>query len=618
MKVFLSLGMVRGTVAGLAGTICGAGLTALVRWAVGMAAWNPGAVFTVGILTGVAAYLAGAGVFTHWARWATGGRGDGEETVRRGWTRYFSVDTNHKVIGIQYLVTALIFLPFAVALQILGRLEMTRLFGSLMTSATYESIISDHGIVMLFIVVLPAFAGVMNYVVPLLVGARDMAFPHLNALSFWLVPAAGLLTVFSLAAGGFDTGWTVYAPLSSSYAKLGMNLILLGVFVGGLSSILTAVNLLTTILKMRAPGMTLFRMPVFVWSALATTGLSLVFTQYVAVAFLLVLFEKQFGLGFFRPEQGGHPLLYQYLFWFYSHPAVYVFVLPGLGLISDMIPVFARKALFGYKGVAVSSPGIALGGTFVFAHHMFAAGMPGWLRVPFMISTLLVAVPTGVKVFAWVATMWSGKLRITVPFLFVLSSILIFLIGGLTGIPLGIVPTDLYLHDTYFVVGHFHATLFGGFFLPLMAGIFYWYPKATGRMLSERLGRWQWLALTLGSAGLVVPMMGLGILGQRRRVDEYTTGMGAQQLHILTAVAGIIVFAGLVLLAVNIVRSLKTGAPAGDNPWEARTLEWQVSSPPPEDNFAVIPRVVGEPHAYGIPGAVHAVVPGRKVSSEGM
>jgi cytochrome c oxidase subunit I len=612
MRLILSLGMVRGTLTGLAGTAVGVGLAMLVRLFMGLVPWNPGADLTIGMFTGALGYLIGVGVLDHWARWSVGKRSQEEmRPPRPAWARYFGSDTNHKVIGIQYLVTALIFLPFAVALQVLGRFDLTKLIPSLISPSAYESVISDHGIVMLFIVVLPAWSGLMNYVIPLLIGSRDVAFPHLNAFTYGLLPPAGLLAVFSLAAGGFDTGWTVYAPLSSSFEKVGMNLVLVGVFLSGLSSILTAVNILTTIFKMRAPGMTLFRMPIFVWSTLATTGLSLVFTQYIAVSFLLVLFEKQFGLGFFRPDQGGQPLLYQYLFWFYSHPAVYVFVLPGLGILSDLVSVFSRKPLFGYAGVAISSPGIAIGGVFVFAHHMFAAGIPALLRVPFMVTTLLVSVPTGVKVFAWVATMWQGKLRMAVPFLFVLSSMMIFLIGGLMGIPLGVVPTDLYLHDTYFVVGHFHAMLFGGFFLPLMAGIYYWYPKATGRMLSDAMGRWQWALMTLGTSGIFIPLLVLGLLGQRRRVADYTLGHGFQQLHIVTFIGALLVFAGVVILIVNIVRSMKKGVIAGDNPWQSRTLEWTVPSPPPEDNFVEIPRVVGRPNDYGVPGSVHSAPPGR-------
>jgi cytochrome c oxidase subunit 1 len=371
---------------------------------------------------------------------------------------------------------------------------------------------------------------------------------------------------------------------------------------------LGAVNFLTTIFKMRAPGMGLFRMPIFVWSALATTALTLTFTQFIGMSFLMVLFQRLLGMGFFNPQMGGQVLLYQYLFWFYSHPAVYVFVLLGLGIISDIIPVFARKPLFGYKAVAISSIGIAAGGTIVFAHHMFAAGIPAFLKIPFMVTTLLVAVPTGVKIFAWVSTMWLGKLRITTAFLFVLSAIVTFLIGGLTGVPLGIVPVDLYLHDTYYVVGHFHATLFGGFLLPLMAAIYFWFPKVSGRMLSEKLGKIQWLLMTVGTTLLILPMLGLGIEGMRRRVFDYSLTLGFRPLHIATAVGGFLIFIGLVILAYNMISSARRGALAGRNPWNSLTLVWQVSSPPPEENFETIPQVVGYPYGYGQEGAVDAIM----------
>jgi cytochrome c oxidase subunit I len=592
LKRVLATDAVRGAVIGLLGTGFGIGLTMLIRLAMGMPAYSPGPVLTVSIFTGVLAYLIALGVFSYWVRWAFGlPPKKEEETHKRGWVRYFNVDTNHKIIGIQYAVAGLFFLPYAVALQLIGRVNLSDPTAQMISTSAYESIISDHGIVMLFMVVLPVFSGLMNFFVPLQIGARDVAFPHLNAFTFWLIPPAGLLAVFSLAAGGFDTGWTVYPPLSTSFENAGMNLILIAVFLSGLSSILTAVNIITTTVKLRAPGMNLFRMPIFMWSTLATVGLTLIFTQFIAIVFLMVLFERLFGMGFFNPSAGGQPLLYQYLFWFYSHPAVYVFVLIGLGVISDIIPVFVRKPLFGYKGVAIASPGIALGGTVVFAHHMFAAGIPGFMRVPFMITTLLVAIPTGVKVFAWVATIWMGKIRLKTPLLFVLTAIVLFLIGGLTGVPLGIVPVDLYLHDSYWVVGHFHAMLFGGFLMPTMAAIYYWFPKVSGRMLREGLGKIQWLLMTVGMFLLVVPMLGLGIEGMRRRVAAYTFTLGFQQMHILTAIGGFLVFSGLVILVYNLVVSLKRGIPAGNNPWDARSLEWQTTSPPPEENFLQVPQL---------------------------
>jgi cytochrome c oxidase subunit I len=616
LKTIFSLDAVRGLLAGLLGTAVGMGVTMAVRLAMGLPAWNAGPVLTIGIIVGVIAYLSVLGVFNYWFRWATGAdRGEEMEPPKPSWKRYFNVDTNHKVIGVQYMVTALVFLPFAVILQLIGRLDLSKIIPSLSPNA-YETVISDHGLTMLFIVVLPALSGMMNYLMPLMIGAKDVAFPRLNALSYWIVPPAGILVACGLLAGGFDTGWTVYPPLSAAFENIGMNFVLLGIYIGGFSSILGAVNFLATIFKMRAPGMGPFRMPVFIWATLATTGLSLVFTQFIAMSFLMVLLERLMGMGFFNPTMGGQPLLYQYLFWFYSHPAVYVFVLLGLGIITEVIPVFARKPVFGYKAVALASPAIALGGTVVFVHHMFAAGIPVFLRIPFMVTTLLVAVPTGIKLFAWSATMWMGKIITSTALLFAVSSALIFLVGGLTGIPLGIVPVDLYLHDTYWVVGHFHGTLFGGFLLPFMAAIYFWFPKVSGRMLSERWGKIQCLLMTLGALLLMFPMLLLGIEGMRRRVFDYTAGLGFQQLHTATAVGGFLIFAGIVILAYNIIASLKHGKEAGPNPWNSQTLEWQTSSPPPEENFAETPQVVGSPYGYGVEGSVHAVFGQANVTKE--
>jgi len=600
MKTIFSLGIVKGTLAGLAGTGAGMGITILIRFAMGLPVSDLEPAIVVGIILGVITYLVVLGVFNYWFRWAVKGlSGDSEPVLpKQGWIRYFNVDTNHKVIGIQYLVTALVFLPFAVSLQLVGRLDLSQLIPGLSANA-YESIISVHGLTMFFIVVVPAFTGLMNYLIPLQIGSRDMAFPRLNAFTFWMLPPAGLLLIFSLLGGGFNTGWTVYPPLSASFQNVSMDLALIAIYLAGLSSILTGANVLVTVFKMRAPGMGLFRMPVFVWASIATTAMTLTFTQFIGMSFLMVLLERTMGMGFYNPQLGGQVLLYQYMFWFYSHPAVYVFVLIGLGIISDLVPVFSRKPLFGYKAVAISSLAIAIGGMFVFAHHMFAAGMNAALRVPFMVTTMLVAVPTGIKMFAWVATMWLGKLRLTAAFLFVLTAIVVFLVGGLTGIPLGIVPVDLYLHDTYWVVGHFHCMLFGGFLLPVMAAIYYWFPKVSGKMLSERLGKIQWLLMTLGTFALILPMLGLGLEGMRRRVVIAPVGLNLYPLNLTTAIAGFIIFAGLVILAVNLVRSLRHGEPAGNNPWNARTLEWQISSPPPDNNFNQIPQIVGDPFGYG-------------------
>lgn len=606
----LSLGLVRAIIGGLLGAGTGLAITTGIRGASGMQpAYSPAPATAVGALLGLVGFLLGAGAFNSWLRWVRGQ--DAYAPPPPGglttWARYFCFDTNHKVIGVQYMVTSLAFMFFAGPLGILDRIELTSPGPTIMDPATYNSVISTHGIIMIAVMLI-GISGMMNYLLPLMIGARDMAFPRLNALSFWVVPPAGFLLVLSLFVGGHDTGWTGYPPLSAR-AALGMQFMLLGIYIAGFSSILGGINFITTIIKMRAPGMGFFRMPIFAWGALATAFLQLTFTQFIGMAFLMVALERLLGLGFFVPEKGGNVILYQHLFWFYSHPAVYVFVLPGLAVISEIVPVFSRKPLFGYPLVALSGPGIALGGAFVWGHHMFAAGMEEWLRVPFMFTTLVVAVPTGVKVFSWLATMWLGRLRLQTPFLFVLTAIVVFLIGGLTGVVQGIVPVDLHLTDTYWIVGHFHSTIFGGFVFPLMAAIYYWFPKVTGRLLHEGLGKAHWAMMSLGFFLLYMPMFYLGIHGLRRRVFDYLPGLGYEPWNIVSAGGGLLIALSLLVFVANILITARWGAPATANPWRARTLEWQVSSPPPEENFATLPQVLDNPYGYGVPGSVHAVFP---------
>jgi cytochrome c oxidase subunit 1 len=373
----------------------------------------------------------------------------------------------------------------------------------------------------------------------------------------------------------------------------------------GLSSILGAVNLITTILTMRAPGMTMFRMPIFVWGILATSIIALTATQLISLAFLMVVVQRLLGMGFFDPAQGGNPILFQHLFWFYSHPAVYIFVLPGLGVISELLPVFSRKPLFGYKWVALSSMAIALAGFLVWAHHMFTSGMASFLRVPFMFTTLLVAVPTGVKIFSWVATMWGGKLTFPTPMLFTLGAISVFLIGGLSGPPNGIVTTDLFLHDTYWIVGHFHATMFGGFVFPFFAALYYWFPKMTGHMYNERLGKLHfWLMLPafwVQSLG----QMQVGLKGMRRRIVDYDAALGIDAGQLLITIAGFVIAVSVLIMIINLVYSARRGRVAERNPWRSRSPEWQVSSPIPEVSYAQPFQVVGEPYDYGLPDTAY-------------
>jgi len=468
----------------------------------------------------------------------------------------------------------------------------------------YNTFMSLHGIVMIMSILLGVGA-TSNYLVPLLIGASDMAFPRLNGFAFWINVPSAILLLSSLFLGGFDTGWTGYPPLSVR-APLGMQMFFLGVYLFGLSSILGALNIITTILTMRAKGMTLFRMPIFVWTSLATSIISLTATQLIALSFQMVMFQRLLGMGFFDPVKGGNVILFQHLFWFYSHPAVYVFILTGLGTISELLPVFVRKPLFGYKWVALSSLGIALVGFFVWAHHMFTSGMQEFLRVPFMYSTLLVAVPTGIKFFSWVATIWRGKLSFETPMLFTLGAIMIFLVGGLTGPPNGTVATDLHLHDTYFIVGHFHATMFGGFVFPFMAAVYFWFPKVTGRMYNENLGRLHFFMMFPAFFVQSFGQMFVGLFGMRRRIADYDPSLGIEPTHLLITIAAFVIATSVLIFFINLIVSAKRGRIAEPNPWRSRSPEWTLPSPIPVHNYQDNPfEVVGEPYDYGLPGSVY-------------
>jgi cytochrome c oxidase subunit 1 len=383
-----------------------------------------------------------------------------------------------------------------------------------------------------------------------------------------------------------------------------MQMFFVGVFFNGWSSILGALNLITTIIRLRAPGMTLFRMPIFAWATLATSIIALTATQLIGLSFQMVMFERLFGMGFFEPAKGGNPILFQHLFWFYSHPAVYIFVLPGLGVISELLPVFVRKPLFGYRWVAMSSLGIALVGFLVWGHHMFTSGMEEYLRVPFMYSTLLVAVPTGIKFFSWVATLWQGRIRTPVPMLFVLGAIVVFLMGGLSGPPNGVVATDLHLHDTYFVVGHFHDTMFGGYIFPLFAAIYYWFPKVSGRKLNETLGRLHFWLMTPSFLVMTFGQMWVGMLGMRRRIADYDPAQGFDTAHFVITMAGFLIGLSVLIFFINLVMSLRRGEVAVGNVWQSRSPEWQLlPSPAPMHNYPQPFRVVGEPYDYGLKGS---------------
>ncbi len=602
-----SLGLARGLAGMVLGFALGLILVHFVRMLLGMdPVWNPEPAWVTGAILGSLGFLLGVGVVSDWLKWTDGRETplqDGPPAGKPAWVRYFGPDQNHKVIGVQYTVTGILLLGTAGSFAMIFRTELSKAGIQFLPADLFNTFISIHGIVMIASILL-GVGGLMNYLVPLMLGARDMAFPRLNSFGFWVSVPGAILIVLALFFGGWDTGWTGYAPLSVR-GPLGIDFFMLGVFIFGFSSILGAVNLIATVVGMRAPGMSMFRMPIFVWASLATSLIQLTGTQLIALSFLMVVLERIFNMGFFDPASGGKVLLFQHLFWFYSHPAVYIFILPGLGIISELLPVFARKPLFGYKWIALSSMAIAIIGFLVWAHHMFTSGMSESLRVPFMYSTMLVAVPTGVKFFSWLGTMWRGKLTFPTPMLFVLTSIAVFLIGGLTGPPLATVPTDLHLHDSYYVVGHFHATMFGGFVFPFFAALYFWFPKITGRMYNERLGQVHWFFQTVGFYTMSLFMMRAGLLGMRRRIVDYDPALGVEGFQTVVTWAGWIIFFSVLIGVFNLVWSAYRGKVAEPNPWGSRSPEWQIPSPVPEHNYEEPFEVVGDPYDYGVPGSVY-------------
>jgi len=564
----------------------------------------PGDTLDLGIFIGsifsVVGFLLFAGVLTDWLKWLAGKRPPlkhGPPEGRPEWTRYLNVDVNHKVIGIQYGITGLFVFLVGGLFALIFRLELTQPGMQFLTYEKYNTLFSAHGIVMIVSILLGVGA-MSNYLVPLMVGASDMPFPRLNALSYWISVPPVVLVLAAMVVGGWDTGWVAY-PTLSLRGPIGTQLFLMGFYLFGFSSIASSINIIATVVFMRAPGMSFFRMPIFVWGALSAALIQLTATQTVGISLLLSIMERSLGTTFFDPVNGGQPILYQHLFWFYSHPVVYVFVLPGLGVISELLPVFARKPLFGYKWIALSSLGIALVGFLVWAHHMFVSGMDDSLRVPFMITTLFVAIPTGVKFFSWVATLWEGKISFETPMLFVLGAISVFLIGGVTGPILGTIPSDLMLHDSYWVVGHFHATMFGGFVFPYFAAIYYWYPKVTGRMYNEKLGKLHFWLMVPGFWVMSFGQMSAGIAGMRRRIADYDPALGVTGQQILITIAAFVIAWSVVIFVYNLISSTRRAPMTNPNPWRSRSPEWHTASPTPELNYDVTFEVVGDPYDYG-------------------
>lgn len=519
------------------------------------------------------------------------------------WKRFFSFSTDHKVIGIQYIVTSFLFFLIGGIFAMIVRGELITPEADLVDRTVYNAMFTLHGTVMLFLWTFPVLAGLANYLVPLMIGARDMAFPRLNALAFWMVPVFGIVLMGSfLAPGGpAQAGWWSYPPVSlqnpTGALISGQFLWLLAVALSGISSILGAVNIVTTIIRMRSPGMTFFRMPVFVWAVLSAQIIQLFGLPALTAGAIMLLFDLTLGTSFFDPAKGGDPILFQHFFWFYSHPAVYVIILPIFGIFSEIFPVYARKPLFGYKVVAISSLIIVGLSAIVWVHHMFASGTPGWMRMLFMFSTMLISVPTGIKVFAWVATIWGGKLRLTSAMLFGLGGLVMFVFAGITGIMLAAVPVDIHVNNTYFVVGHFHYVIYGATVMGIYAAFYHWFPKMTGRMYNEGLGKLHFALTFIGANLNFFPMHPLGLQGMPRRVASYDPEFAFW--NVVASIGAFLLGMSTLPFILNMVGSWVQGEKAPANPWRAIGIEWLVSSPPSHENFEELPVVIAEPYGYG-------------------
>jgi cytochrome c oxidase subunit I len=510
----------------------------------------------------------------------------------RGWTSWFTT-VDHKRIGILYLVTAFVFFMVGGTEALLMRTQLGVPENTFLEPSTYNQLLTMHGTTMVFLFVVPMMAGFANYFIPLMIGARDMAFPRLNALSYWLFLFGGIVFYASLFWEPPEAGWTSYTPLSSeAYSPSGgIDAWIFLIHLTGLSSIIGAVNLYVTIANMRAPGMGWSRLPLFGWTVLTFAILLILALPSVAAGVTLLLTDRHFGTHFYDATQGGSPLLWQHLFWFFGHPEVYIMILPGFGIISEVLPVFARKPIFGYKAIAVATVGIAFLSLLVWAHHMFTTPISTVVLAFFFLSSVVIAVPTGVKVFNWIATLWRGTLVMKTALYFAIGFIAFFTLGGISGVMLAIFPLDWQFHDTYFVVAHFHYVLVAGAVNAILAGIYYWFPKITGRMLNESLGKLSFWFTFIGFNVTFLVQHSLGMDGMVRRIYEYPSSTGWGDLNLVSTIGSYILGIGVVLTAINIIRSLKRGAIAGPDPWKGNTLEWFTTSPPPPNNFDVVPYV---------------------------
>jgi cytochrome c oxidase subunit I len=497
--------------------------------------------------------------------------------------------TDHKRIGILYIGTSLLFFVAGGILALLMRAQLATPNESFVTKNSYDELFTMHGITMIFLVVVPILAGFGNYLVPLMIGAKDVAFPRLNALSYWLFLLGGIVLYGSwFAAGGpAKTGWTLYPPLSTKEFTPGngVDLLILSLHIVALSSLIGAINFLVTIWNMRTRGMSRMRMPLFVWAIEAYSALLVFVLPVIAAGLTMLLLDRQAGTHFFRPDHGGSALLFQHAFWFFGHPEVYIMILPAMGVVSEVLPVFARKPIFGYTAIALSTAAIAVVSLFTWVHHMFATGLPVSLQAFFMVSTMAVAVPTGVKIFNWLATTWRGNIIFDTAMLYALGFIAVFTLGGLSGIFVAAFPVDWQVTDSYYIVAHLHYVLFGGSIFGIFAGLYYWWPKLFGRLLDERLGKWQFWLTFIGFNLTFFPQHMLGLLGMPRRVYTYDHGGLWEGYNLASTIGSGIMGLGVLLFFVNVLVTRRRGRRAGNDPWLADTLEWYTTSPPPPENF---------------------------------
>jgi cytochrome c oxidase subunit 1 len=504
---------------------------------------------------------------------------------------------DHKRIAILYLLTTGFFFVIGGMAAAIIRLELLTPTGDLVASDTYNKLFSIHGIIMVFFFLVPIAPAVLgNFLIPMMIGAKDVALPRINLLSWYLFTIGGCVELYMMIVGGVDTGWTFTTPLSTHYVNTNVIAAAMGIFIAGFSSILTGLNFIVTIHKMRAPGMTWFRLPLFIWSYYGTSIIFVLATPVIAITMVLIMLERVTGIGVFDPAKGGDPLLFQHLFWFYSHPAVYVMILPGMGIISEVISNFSRKRVFGYTAVAFSSVAIAVFSFFVWAHHMFIMGISTYSALVFSLFSMLVAIPSAIKVFNWSATLYKGSITFDTPMLYAFGFIGLFTIGGCTGVMLATLGMDIHVTETYFIVAHFHYVMVGGMVSAFMAGLHFWWPKMTGRMYPESLGRLAAVILFIGFNLTFFPQFILGYLGMPRRYHFYPPEF--QALNVLSTSGASILAIGYLLPALYLIWSLRHGAIAGNNPWQATGLEWQTQSPPLTENFTEIPIMDHEAYDY--------------------